>query len=135
MDEKDLMIQTLRRQNMELSAQIDAFRDKYAALLGEILAGPDEQQRKIKELENELSAQRELVPVLPGTTVYVLVERSRKQVVEPWYVKAVEIDEYGRSALKFGWYKERLEALSAGDLGHVWFRTREEAEEVCRKEL
>lgn len=135
MDEKDLMIQTLRKQNMELSAALENCKDKYAALLGDVLAGPDEQQRKIKELENELGPLRELVPVLPGTTVYVVVQRSRKQVVEPWYVKAVEIDEYGRSALKFGWYRERLEALSASDLGHVWFRTREEAEEACRKEL
>ncbi len=105
MDKKDLTIQELRTELLK-------------------------KDEEIRKKEWEMARLKELVPVMPGETVYVVVQR-RKPVVEPWRVQAIEIDEYGRSALKFGWYRDRYEQLSANRIGKTWFLTREEAEEAA----
>ena len=89
-----------------------------------------ELRKEIQKKERELEKLKALVPVMPGETVYVVVQR-RRPVVEAWYVKTIELDEFGRSALKFGWYRDRYEQVSANKIGVTWFRTREEAEEAA----
>lgn len=127
MDEKDLIIQTLRQQNMELSGSYHSLLEKYGALRKEAAAGPDEQQRRIRKLERETEKFRELLPVMPGDTIFVIV-RKKKPVAVAWRVIAIEIDEFGRSVIKCGWYQDRYQAVSARRLGETWFLTREEAE-------
>lgn len=91
-----------------------------------------EKLQQIKKMQIELERLREMVPVLPGTTVWVITEKKLKRIV-PRRVLSIEIDEYGRSLLKFGWYKNDFEQVEANRLGEEWYLTREAAAEAAEE--
>jgi len=84
-------------------------------------------RQRIARMDKETAQLRALVPVMPGDTIFVIVPK-RKPVVVAWRVIAIEIDEWGRSALKCGWYQDRYQAVEARRQGETWFTSREAAE-------
>ena len=89
-----------------------------------------ELKQRIRKMEKELEGYRQMVPCMPGTIIYRIGGSKKKPVVIACEVRSVEIDEYGRTALKLGWNQDRYEAVAAHRLGETWWLKRDEAVEA-----